>query len=96
MLINTPISLGELVDKISILIIKEKKFWDRTISELNQNDGDFEMALEIINKYQCIEDTLTRANHFSNVAVDSVDIFKDNIYKEKLVSLVSKSVSRIY
>ena len=53
-------------------------------------------ALEIINKYQCIEDTLTRANHFSNVAVDSVDIFKDNIYKEKLVSLVSKSVSRIY
>ena len=45
---------------------------------------------------QCIEDTLTRANHFSNVAVDSVDIFKDNIYKEKLVSLVTKSVSRIY
>ncbi len=52
--------------------------------------------LEIINKYQCIEDTLTRANHFSNVAIDSVDIFKDNIYKEKLVSLVSKSVSRMY
>ena len=75
---------------------KEKKFWERTISKLNQNDGDFEMALEIINKYQCIEDTLTRANHFSNVAVDSVDIFKDNIYKEKLVSLVTKSVSRIY
>ena len=75
---------------------KEKKFWERTISDLNQNDGDFEMALEIINKYQCIEDTLTRANHFSNVAVDSVDIFKDNIYKEKLVSLVTKSVSRIY
>ena len=24
------------------------------------------------------------------------DIFKDNIYKEKLVSLVTKSVSRIY
>ena len=66
----------------------EKKFWKRTISDLNQNDDDFEMALEIINKYQCIEDTLTRANHFSNVAVDSVDIFKNNIYKEKLVSLV--------
>ena len=75
---------------------KEKKFWERTISDLNQYDGDFEIALEIINKYQCIEDTLTRANHFSNVAVDSVDIFKDNIYKEKLVSLVTKSVSRIY
>ena len=29
---------------------KEKKFWERTISDLNQNDGDFEIALEIINK----------------------------------------------
>ena len=75
---------------------KEKKFWERTISNLKQHQGDFETALEIINKYQCIEDTLTRATHFSNVAVDSLDIFKDNIYKEKLVSLVTKSVSRIY
>ena len=28
MIINTPISLGELIDKISILIIKEKKITD--------------------------------------------------------------------
>ena len=28
MIINTPISLGELIDKISILIIKEKKIRD--------------------------------------------------------------------
>ena len=75
---------------------KEKKFWTRTISKLEQLDGDFDEALEIINKYQCIEDTIKRANHFSNVAIDSIDIFKDNKYKDKLVSLVSTSISRIY
>ncbi len=74
----------------------EKKFWNRTISNLSQENGDFEKALEIINKYQCIEDTIKRANHFSNVAIDSIDIFKDNQYKDKLVSLVSTSISRIY
>ena len=74
----------------------EKKFWNRTISELKQENGDFNQALEIINKYQCIEDTITRAKHFSNVALDSIDIFKDNIFKEKLVSIVSTSISRIY
>ncbi len=74
---------------------KEKKFWKRTVSELDQVEGDFDKALEIINKYQCIEDTITRANHFANVAIDSIDIFKDNEYKEKLVSLVSTSISRI-
>ena len=75
---------------------KEKKFWNRTISNLEQENGDFDYALEIINKYQCIEDTMTRANHFSNVAIDSIDMFKDNIYKDKLVSLVSTSISRIF
>tara|TARA_B100001287_G_scaffold227781_1_gene197769 strand:+ start:776 stop:1813 length:1038 start_codon:yes stop_codon:yes gene_type:complete len=74
---------------------KEKEFWQRTISKLKQEKGDFEKALEIINKYQCIEDTIIRANHFSNVAMDSIDIFKDNKYKEYLVSLVSTSLSRI-
>tara|TARA_B100001113_G_C21100744_1_gene618624 strand:+ start:863 stop:1900 length:1038 start_codon:yes stop_codon:yes gene_type:complete len=75
---------------------KEKKFWKKTISKLEQENGDFDQALEIINKYQCIEDTITRANHFSNVAIDSIDIFNDNEYKNKLVSLVSTSISRIY
>ena len=75
---------------------KEKLFWKRTISKLNQENGDFDNALEIINKYQCIEDTITRANHFSNVAIDSLDVFKNNIFKEKLASIVSKSISRIY
>ena len=63
---------------------------------LIETNGDFENALELINKYQCIEDTITRANHFSNVAIDSIDTFNNNIFKEKLVSIVSKSISRIY
>ena len=75
---------------------KEKKFWKRTISNLEQEIGDFDQGLEIIKKYQCIEDTIIRANHFSNVAIDSIDIFKNNEYKNKLVSLVSTSISRIY
>ena len=74
----------------------EKKFWRRTIADLNQENGDFENALEIINKYQCIEDTVTRAKHFSNVAIDSLDIFNDNKYKDKLSSLVITSLSRIF
>tara|TARA_Y100000741_G_scaffold285275_1_gene225080 strand:+ start:247 stop:1284 length:1038 start_codon:yes stop_codon:yes gene_type:complete len=75
---------------------KEKKFWKRTISNLNQEKGDFEYSIDIINKYQCIEDTITRANHFSNVAIDSIVNFKDSEYKEKLVQLVNTSLSRIY
>ena len=34
MIVNTPISLGELIDKISILVIKEKKITDEKKNNL--------------------------------------------------------------
>ncbi len=41
MLINTPISLGELVDKISILIIKQKNIIDETKLDHIKKELDF-------------------------------------------------------
>ena len=41
MLINTPISLGELVDKISILIIKQKNITDETKLDNVKKELDF-------------------------------------------------------
>ena len=41
MLINTPISLGELIDKISILIIKEKNITDETKLDHVKKELDF-------------------------------------------------------
>ena len=91
------IFVGDQVQLKYILVdeVKIKKAWVEVKSDPDEN-GDFDYALEIINKYQGIEDTIKRANHFSNVAIDSIDIFKNNQFKEKLVSLVSTSISRIY
>ena len=44
MLINTPVSLGELLDKISILIIKEKNIID------TQKQYHIKNELEVLNK----------------------------------------------
>ena len=38
MIINTPVSLGELIDKISILVIKEKKITDEKKNNLNREE----------------------------------------------------------
>ena len=75
--------------------VSEKKFWKQKLNELEQNNGDFEEALNIINKYNCIEDTITRARHFSNVAVDSLDVFKNNNYKNCLAKLAIESLNRL-
>jgi len=74
---------------------KERKFWKKVISDLNQENHDFEEALTIINKYNCIEDTIKRAEHFGNVAIDSINVFKSDNYKECLINLMQASIKRV-
>ncbi len=49
MLINTPISLGELVDKISILIIKQKNIIDK--AKLEYVNKEFEYLQKTLIKF---------------------------------------------
>ena len=49
MLINTPISLGELVDKISILMIKKKNISDSI--KLQHVNKELEFLQKTLNKY---------------------------------------------
>ena len=49
MLINTPISLGELVDKISILMIKKKNISDSV--KLQHVDKELEFLQKTLKKY---------------------------------------------
>jgi len=73
---------------------EEKNFWKRVISNLKQETGDFNKAIKIINKYHCIEDTITRAKHFADVAIDSLSIFENNLFKNTLIKLIKVSISR--
>ena len=62
----------------------------------SNSNSRLRLALSKANASNVPKDTIKRANHFSNVAIDSIDIFKENQFKNKLVSLVSTSISRIY
>ena len=53
MLINTPVSLGELLDKISILIIKEKNILD------DQKQNHIKNELDFLNK--TLENSISRS-----------------------------------
>ena len=74
---------------------EEKNFWNRTIKNLDQKPYDFLKGIDLINKYNCVEDTITRARHFSRIALDSLGIFQNNEYKKALLNLVKSSQERI-
>ena len=73
----------------------EKKFWKKTIGNQDQKKDDFFKAIEIINKYKCIEDTIERAKHFANIAKDSLGIFDDSEHKEILTNLINSGLTRL-
>ena len=66
------------------------------MQNLDQEENDFEKALKIINKYNCIDDTVKRANHFANIAKDSLGIFDDTKYKKILINLTNSSLTRFH
>ena len=74
---------------------KEKFFWNKVIVNLNQKKDDLEKAIVIMKKYNCISDTIERARHFANVAIDSLSIFNDSEYKKSLINLIKSSLNRL-
>ena len=74
---------------------EEKKFLQNVIANPKEDQNNFKLTKELLIKYKCIEDTLIRANHFADVAIDSLTIFNDNEYKEALIKLIDTSVKRL-
>ena len=61
MIINTPISLGELIDKISILLIKEKKIKDvKKIDLIHEELTLLKKTLNKVTKDSAIDDYLNQ------------------------------------
>ena len=74
---------------------QEKKFWNKTIVNLEQKKGDLDQAINIIRKYDCIDDTIERARHFANLATNNLEIFKENKYKISMINLIHSSLNRV-
>ena len=64
---------------------KERKFWERTLRAGNQQDGDFEKAREIINKYSCIERSLDFATSEVNRASQAIAVIPKSKLKDALI-----------
>ena len=74
---------------------QEKKFLRNVITKPDEDKNNFIMTKKLLIKYKCIEDTLIRANHFADVAIDSLSIFSDNEYKKALIKLIETSIKRL-
>ena len=92
MLINTPISLGELVDKISILIIKQKNITDETKLDHVKKELDFlqktlmnYVQQEEINDY--LENLININSKLWNIEDDIRECERKKIFDQTFIGL---------
>ena len=75
---------------------EEREFWRRTMEEGKIEDGDLDKAIDLLNSYGTISDTLDRARHYGTVARDALAPFPDSPHKTALLQAVDFCISRAY
>ena len=74
---------------------QEKKFWKRTISQHDIQDGDLQLAIEQMHKYDVVTICKSTILQFIDEALKSIDIIPDNHIKDLLRELPMWIIRRI-
>ncbi len=73
---------------------EERRFWQRTMQDLQQNDADLDRALLLLKQHGALRDTVDRARHYGAIARDALGIFPDSEAKSALVAIVDFCIAR--
>ncbi len=74
----------------------ERAFWRRTVEQLDQQDGDLERAIALMERHGSLSDTVARARHYGEVARDALGIFPDSPLKQSLIDVIDFCIDRAY
>jgi len=74
--------------------LKEKETLKDIFLKENRNESNFNYTLSLIKQYEVIKECYKKANHYINLASNSLSIFKDCNEKNILENLTSFSLSR--
>ncbi|MEE2525268.1 polyprenyl synthetase family protein [Hyphobacterium sp. HN65] len=72
----------------------EKRFWSRVMTDGEQDDSDFDTAMELLEKHGALKATLAMAEEKAQIAKDALSGFPDNEWKSALEELADFVVSR--
>ena len=75
---------------------EERLFWRRAVEDLNQDGGDLERAINLMERHQALSDSVARARHYGAIARDAIGIFPDGPEKAALNGLIEFCIERAY
>ncbi|MGB0670776.1 MAG: polyprenyl synthetase family protein [Rhodospirillales bacterium] len=75
---------------------EERTFWRRCLEDLDQSDDDLAHALELMKRHDTLADTVKRARHYGDKAIDALGLFGDCEAKRAFHDLVDFCIERAY
>jgi octaprenyl-diphosphate synthase len=75
---------------------EERRFWQRTLEQVEQREGDFAHAVELLHRHGALADSLARAAQYGAAARQALEGFPPSEPKQALLDLVDFCIERAY
>ncbi|MDD2325450.1 MAG: polyprenyl synthetase family protein [Alphaproteobacteria bacterium] len=72
----------------------ERAFWQRTMTELKQKEGDLAFAQDTLRRHGALHDCIERARHYGTIARDALGLFPASPIKTALLDTISFTIER--
>lgn len=74
----------------------DRKFWKEAMSGLHGADADLAHAQRLLRETGAIDDTMARARHYGQRAIDAIGMYGNSAAKSALVEAVEFAIARAY
>jgi len=74
----------------------DRAFWKQAIAGYRVADADFAEAIALVRQTRAVEDTLARARHYGQRAIDALGGFAAGPAKDAMAEAVEFAVARAY
>lgn len=75
---------------------EDRAFWRAAVSGQRAGDEDFAQAVALVRRTRAVDDTLARARHYGQRAIDAIGGFSSGKAKDAMVEAVEFAVARAY
>jgi octaprenyl-diphosphate synthase len=75
---------------------EEKEFWQRTLTQRQQQEGDLEMAISFVGKHQAAVRSLEVAEKYLEKANQALSVFPESDMKQALIDILAFVIEREY
>jgi octaprenyl-diphosphate synthase len=75
---------------------ESRAFWKEAVLGRRIGDADFAHAVDLVRSTRAVDDTLARARHYGQRAIDALGIFPASAAKDAMIEAVEFAVARAY